>query len=163
MQVFTSAGLLGQQLEERAAQAEAKAAAKKGGYTEGDQEDLFNSTHEGKSTGKKGLGRGKSIANLGNEFTGTRVNFDAPTEAPEGSGRAEAEVEALKWKKEIRRALEAAQGVLSLKKLQKAVVAAMEGKTSAAPKVLKAAFKEKVQGSSMFLVHQGSVSLVSSS
>ena len=177
--VFVSAGLLGEQLEERAKEAEAKAAAKKRGFTEGDQESLFNLTHEGKSSGKKGLGRGQPGAlNLGNDFTGKKFAFEEVAEeggaAEEednrgegssggGGGSGRAEVEALKWKKEIRKALEEAPGgELSMKKLQKAVLAALAGKSSASAKLLKAAFKEKVEGSSMFRVEGGAVALASS-
>jgi hypothetical protein len=178
--VFVSAGLLGEQLEERAAQAEAKVAAKKRGFTEGDQESLFNLTHDGKSSGKKGLGRGQPGAlNLGSDYTGKKFAFEEAAEeggaekednrgegssGGGGGGSGSAEVEALKWKKEMRKALEEAPGrSLSVKRLQKAVLAALAGKSSASTKQLKAAFKEKLEGSSMFRVDGDEVALVSKS
>ncbi len=85
------------------------------GFDEQDQEALYTKTHEGKSTGKQGLGRGGRPGELrGAGWKGTKLTFDEEDAQGEGgdeqgnivSGR----LRGIKWKAQVKRVLRQVRG-----------------------------------------------------
>jgi len=169
--MFVSAGcMVGREEEEEECNKEAD--QEKVGYTEADQENLFNLTHNGKTSGKQGLGQ-RSKNKLGMDYKGTKVVLGGDdsdgekaqaAKAAKAPARTEAigRLDAVKWKKIIKCQLEGApKGQLKLKKLMKQVLAivATDTETGADDSTLKETFQQKLDSSSQFAVLDGVVSL----
>lgn len=132
--MFVKAGRMGNMASE--SQVVSKDKVNINGFSEQDQENLYNVTQAGKSAGKKGLGKssqGKPIG--GAKWEGTKTVLDEEEEQVDAAAsnsdaevqeaaqmqgnKANASTAKIKWKKLAKRALTAAGGKLKVKKLQK--------------------------------------------
>eukprot|EP00873_Tetraselmis_striata_P002389 jgi/Tetstr1/422653/TSEL_013458.t1 len=135
------------------------------GFSEADQEKLYNTTQAGATTGKQGLGRSSLPRKVaGARFAGKKTKL-AGSDDEGGAGEVEAQAQAAggpgkapKWKKIATKVLKEAGGQLKAKQLQKRALAAA-GVASDTKEAAAAELMERIRGSSAFAV-QGKLVLL---